>query len=320
MKISIEAAAIYFEVSKDNIYSNPRYSKYTSKGMFDIDSYLADQKQEVYCEDEIDYEQESETQRPGTYTPLDKREPLTPSFIMKEYWANQKTTCEIAKELNVPESWVQKEIRRLDLGKKKRGIRHKSGHKDTVMSKEQRQKRQNQPHAKPIVQICPKTYMTVKEYSSQGAVERHGFNRENVRRAIKTCGLHKGYLWAFRELKEATIRVAQKREHITKRKLQASQYKRPTKKQLEQLYIIQGKTLEECADIFRCHKTTLAILAGKYGLRKRTEKINITQLKDLRIVQGLSVKEIAQQLGYTHKTISTYLSRAGIKLNKRKIK
>ena len=312
MKVSLELAANYFEISQNYLYV--KYSKYISKAMFDMDRYIADQqqKQDIYHEDENDEELESETQ--SAYIPLDQREPMSDSFVMKEYWAKQKTTQEIAKELNVSEYWVTKEIKRLGLGKNERGIRRKSGHKGKVMSQEQREKRQNQPHAKPIVQICPKTYITLNEYSSQGAVERYGFSRENVRRAIKTCGLAKGYLWAFKEFKEATIRVAKKRENLIKRKLQAHEYKRPTKKQLEQLYIIQNKTLKECADIFKCAPTTVAILAGKYGLKKRTEKINIDELRYLRVEKRLSAKEIAQQLGYTVQSIRTYLSRNKIRI------
>ncbi|MFY4756380.1 hypothetical protein ACOTVZ_02905 [Aliarcobacter butzleri] len=85
-----------------------------------------------------------------TFIPLEKRKPLTTDFIINRYWTNKRTTLEIAQELNVPESWVQKEIKRLKLGKKENGIMHK-GRKGFVMSKEQREKRQNQPHAKPIV-------------------------------------------------------------------------------------------------------------------------------------------------------------------------
>lgn len=311
MKVSIELAANYFEVSELKLCRSPKYSQYIEKAMFDMDRYISaqEQTQEIYTEDYT----EEETQASTSYIPIENREPLTASFIMHHYWAKQKTTLEIAKELNVPEYWVQQEIKRLGLGKKERGIRHKSGHKGKVMSKEQRQKRQNQPHAKAIVQICPKTYMTIKEYSSQGAVERHGFLRENVRRAIKTCGLSKGYLWAFKDLKEATIRVAKKREKLTARKLQAAAYKKPTKKQFHNLYIIQNKTLVELAELFKCHPTTLAILAGNYGLKKRTGKVSIDELRHLRVVEKLSVKEIANKLGYTEKTVSTYLSKGGVK-------
>jgi len=314
MKVSLELAVNYFEIQESYLYSNPKYSKYISKSMFDMDRYIADQQQtqDVYHEDE-DYE-EPESETPAAYIPLDEREPLEASFIMKEYWVKQKTTHEIAQELNVPEHWVMKEIKRLGLGKKERGIRHKSGRKGIVMSQEQRKKRQNQPHAKPIVQICPKTYRIVKEYSSQGAVERYGFLRENVRRAIKTCGLSKGYLWAFKDFKEVTIKVAQKREALTRRKLQAYEYKRPTKKQLEQLYITQNKTLKECADIFKCALTTVAILAGKYGLKKRNKKVSIEELRYLRVEKRLSAKEIAQKLGCTNNTIKTYLSRNKIRI------
>jgi len=310
MKVSLELASNYFEVPQHHLYSYSKYSKYISKAMFDMDRYIADQTQEIENYEDIDFE---ENEISKSYISLQDREPLTARYIMRVYWAEQKTTLEIANELNVPEGWVQKEIKRLELGKRARGIKFKSGHKNKVMSKEQREKRQNQPHAKPIVQICPKTLLTIKEYSSQGAVERYGFNRENVRRAIKTCGLSRGFLWAFKDLKEATIRVAKKKKSLIKRKLQAREYKRPTKKQLEHLYITQNKTLVECANIFNCNKTTLAILAGKYGLKKRTAKVSETELKHLYLGQGLQAKQIAKKLGYSTSSISTYLSRLGIK-------
>lgn len=312
MKVSLELAANYFEVTETYLKSSSKYLKYVSKAMFDMDRYIADQKQtqEIENYEDIDFE-ENETHK--SYIPIQDREPLTAHYIMRVYWVEQKTTLEIANEFNVPDSWVQKEIKKLGLGKRERGIRFKSGHKNKVMSKEQRKKRQNQPHAKSIVQICPKTHLTIKEYSSQGAVERYGFCRENVRRAVKTCGLSKGYLWAFKDLKEATIRVAKKNESSIKRKLQAREYKRPTKKQLKHLYIIQNKTLVECANIFNCNRTTLAILAGKYDLKKRTGKVSKIQLKHLYIDQRLQAKQIAKKLGYTTSSISTYLSRYGIK-------
>jgi hypothetical protein len=270
-----------------------------------IREIFEDEWMDDYLSDEIS--QEGVTK----YIPIEERQPLTEAYIMRVYWAEQKTLDEIAKELNVPSSWVQKEIKRLGLGKKERGIRHKSGHKGKVMSKEERQKRQAQPHAKPVVQICPKTYLVINEYSSQGAVERSGFNRENVRKAIKSGGLSKGYLWAFKGYETATIKVVEKRGTL-KRKLQAREYIRPTKPQLEKLYITQNKTLGECAEFFKCHKTTIAILAGRYGLKKRTGKLNMEQVKKWYLENGLMAKEIAERTGRTTKTIATYLSRAGV--------
>ncbi len=202
------------------------------------------------------------------YVPFEQREPLTANFIMTEYWARQKTTLEIAEELNVPENWVYKEIKRLGLQKKQNGIKLKSGHKGEIMSKKEREKRQNQPHAKPIVQICPKTLKVIKEFSSQGAVNREGFNREKVRSAIKTGGLSKGYFWAFKGFEAATIEVVKRRGTID-RKLQVFNYKKPSKKTFEYHYITQNKTAKECALIFECHPGTIAALAKEYKLSKR---------------------------------------------------
>ncbi|MDS1370682.1 hypothetical protein RJ999_06160 [Aliarcobacter butzleri] len=245
------------------------------------------------------------------FIPLEKRKPLTTDFIINRYWTNKRTTLEIAQELNVPESWVQKEIKRLKLGKKENGIMHK-GRKGFVMSKEQREKRQNQPHAKPIVQICPKTFQIVREYSSKGAVERYGFSRENVRRAINNGGLHKNFLWALKGFEQPTIKVVLKRGNL-ETKLRASKYKRPSKEELNKFYIVKNLTLDECANIFKCHRTTIAHLAIKYQLKKRTEKIDIKELERLYVDEKLKAKEIALKYGYTTKSIATYLSRNGIK-------
>ena len=184
-------------------------------------------KDTFYDEWHSDYENYD----PTKYIPLGDREPLTFDFIRARYWMAQKTTLEIADELNVPEYWVQKEIRRLGMQKKENGIFLK-GKKGYKMSEEEKVKHQNQPHAKPIVQICPKSFTIIKEYNSQGAVERYGFKRENVRKAIKSGGISKGYLWAFKDLAEVTIRVAKKRGTLD-RKLQAYEYEKPSKALLE---------------------------------------------------------------------------------------
>jgi len=245
------------------------------------------------------------------YVPIENRAPLTKSYIMHTFWASQKTTLQIAKELNVPEFWVQGEIRRLGLQKKENGIIRK-GRKGYKMPEGIKVKHQNQPHAKPIVQICPKTFIILKEYNSQAAVERFGFKRENVRKAIKSGGLSKGYLWAFKDLAEVTIRVAKNRGTLDT-KIQAYEYKRPTRKELAYEYITLGKTLEECGELFKCNKTTIAVLAGNYGLKKRTEKISPECLRRLYIDEGLSAKKIGELHGYTASSISTYLSKEGIK-------
>jgi uncharacterized protein YcbK (DUF882 family) len=54
MKVSLELASNYFEVTQKNLYSNPKYSKYISKAMFDMDRYLSDQaehNQNIYLDD-----------------------------------------------------------------------------------------------------------------------------------------------------------------------------------------------------------------------------------------------------------------------------
>lgn len=246
------------------------------------------------------------------YIPLEHRKPLRADYIKFNYWYSQKTTSEIAEELNVPQGWVIGEIRRLGLQKKANGIKVKSGHKDTTMSQEQREKRENQPHAKPIVQICPKTFKIIREYNSQGAVNRYGFSRENVRKALKRCGLSGGFLWAFKGAEQATINVAKRRTKIDVR-VQVHEYVPPTKEELHNLYIVQGKSATQIAKKYGCHKGTIAQLAMKYELKKRTGKISIKDLKRLYIDEKLQAKEIAYMYGRTPKTIATYLSRSGIR-------
>lgn len=258
------------------------------------------------------YEDYEITNEKPSYILLENRIPLSEDYVITNYWSRQKTSLEIAQELNVPEGWVLSEIKRLGLQKTKNGIIRKSGMKGKILSKEQREKRQNQPHAKPIVRICPKTFKILEEYNSQGAVERYGFKREGVRKAIKSGGLHFNFLWAYKGLEEATIRVVKKRGNLDI-KLQASKFKRPTKDQLKKLYIDNKLTAKVCAKRFNCHKTTIAILATKYGLVKRTKKISINELKDLYINQKLQAKEIAEIYECKTSTISTYLSKNGIK-------
>lgn len=246
----------------------------------------------------------------ASHVPFKEREALTMSFVISEYWHNRKTTAQIAESLNVPESWINSEIRRLGLGKSKNGIKRK-GRKGYVMSKEQRVKHQNQPHAKPVVQICPKTFKTVNEYSSTGAVERYGFSRENVRKAIKRAGISKGFLWARKGFEKPTIEHAKKKGNLGV-KLQAAAYKKPTKKQLQKLYIDADMTLDECAKHFKCHRGTMAVLAMDYGLKKRHGKISVSTLKRLYVQKGVSVEQIAKDYGYTVSTVRTYLSKNGL--------
>lgn len=137
-----------------------------------------------------------------------------------------------------------------------------------------------------------------------------------MRKAIKSCGISKGYLWAFKGQEQTVIDKAQGRGTLT-RKLQAFYYQRPSKEVLKFHYITLDKTLSNCSRLFRCNKTTIAILAKKYGLKKRTGKVSTETLKQLYIVKGLSVEKIAEQTGYSASSISTYLSKAGIRKDNR---
>lgn len=246
------------------------------------------------------------------YIPLEYRVPLTTNYIMTNYWSRQKTTLEIAEELNVPQGWVIGEIRRLGLQKKANGIMVKSGHKGTTMSQEQREKRENQPHAKPIVQICPKTFKIIREYNSQGAVNRYGFSRENVRKALKRCGLSGGFLWAFKGAEQATINVAKRRTKIGIR-VQVHEYVAPTKEELHNLYIVQGKSATQIAKKYGCHKGTIAKLCSEYKFHKPKANLTIEKLKEHYLDEKMRAKDIAKMYGLSVTTVATYLSRNGIK-------
>lgn len=246
------------------------------------------------------------------YIPLEEREPLTKHFFIVHYWQGRKTIETIAEELNVPDSWVWKECKRVGATKKENGIK-RLGRKGYKMPKEQRKKHENQPHAKPVVRICPRTFKILKEYSSQGAVERDGFSRENVRKAIKRAGLHKGYLWAFKGFEKPVVEFAKKRGNL-ETKLRAREYKRPSKEELKKYYIDMNMSFKECSKVFKCHHTTLAILASRYGIKKYGKRIDEKQLREF-IEKRMSVEEIAEETGYSVKTIRTYLSRFKISSN-----
>lgn len=257
------------------------------------------------------YKKWNENTNKNDYIPIEKRVPLEAEFIKEHYWKQQKTSNEIAKELNVPTSCVLDEIKRLGLGKKQNGIKHR-GKKGFKMTEEQKAKRENQPHAKPIVQICPETFEIVREYKSKGAVEKFGFNRENVRRAIKSGGLHNGFLWALKGFEKPLVKVVQQRGNL-EIKLRANKFKRPSKEELHKFYIVKNYTAEQCAEIFACHKTTIAILAMKYGLSKKKKPLNINELKKLYIKDNLTASEIAKIFDYKTSSIVTYLHRNNIK-------
>lgn len=216
-------------------------------------------------------EQDScDLRRKAQYIPFDKREPLTQRYILSNYWHQRKTIEQMAEELNVPTQWVYKEIRRLGMGKNINGIKRK-GRKGWVASQEYKDARKNQPQAKAVVQICPKTFTILNEYSSITAVEYGGYSRKGVSKAIKRAGLHKGYLWAEKGWEKPTIENAKKRGNLLK-KLQISQYKKPTKKELQKYYIDHNMTAVDIAQMFHCHHVTIALLAGKYGLKKRMKQ------------------------------------------------
>lgn len=240
------------------------------------------------------------------YIPHKQREPLTKEYVVSNYWNKKKTFIQIGEELNVPKSWVYSEVKRLELLKTKNNI-IKKGRKGYTYSKAYGEARQNQPHRRAVVQICPKTFNVVKEYRSICAVSEGGFRRENVRASLKTAGLHGGFLWAEKGLEQAIINTAKKQGNIEK-KLKILEFKPPTKEILKLLFIDKDMTLVYIADVFGCDPCTIAKLASSYGLQKRREPIDMEEIKRLRLNERLRVEEIAKRYGRKTSTIAKYLS------------
>ncbi len=243
------------------------------------------------------------------YIPIEKRIPLTEKFIKKHYWTASLTTEQIADELCVPESWVEQEITRLGMKKKDNGIKRK-GRKGWKPPEGYGEARRNQPHARAVVQICPKTFLVLRSFDSTGAVERDGWGRENVRKSIKSAGLHDGFLWAYKG-KEAEVITRAKAKGTLERKLELLEKGKIRKEDLQRLYIEQKLSKEEVAEILGFSPATIVSSASRFGLTKRTN-ISDELLKHHYIQEGRSAKEIADMYGYKACSISTYLSKRGI--------
>ena len=232
--------------------------------------------------------------KPLLYIPIDKRVPLTKNFITKYYWEQKHTTEQIADILIVPEVWVQKEVKRLGMGKKDNGIKFR-GKKGFVMPKEQRVKHQNQPHARAVVQICPRTFTVLRRWNATGAVERDGWSRENVRKAIKSAGLHDGFLWSYEGQETEIIDRAKAKGNLEK-KLKIWENGHIQNEVLYDLYIVQDLNKEQIAAKLGCTPGAVACRASKFGFKKRAN-ISTETLKALYIDQGLQAKEIGFILG-----------------------
>jgi len=248
--------------------------------------------------------------RSTSYIKHQDRQPLTEYFIKKYYWKEKLTTETIAYELLVPEIWVQKEITRLGLKKKENGIKLR-GRRGYKMPEHEKVKHRRQPHARAVVQLCPVSFKILRTYNATGAVERDGWSRENVRKAIKSAGLHDGFLWAYQGEEENIIQKAKAKGDLAK-KLRIWKNGEITKEDLQRLYIDQNLTTHQVAKILGCHHSTVAGKAMRFGLSKKKKPLSKAELKDLYIVRGLQAHEIAAQTGRTTKTITTYLSRMKI--------
>ena len=242
--------------------------------------------------------------------PHKDRVPLTESFIKKHYWDEKKTVKEIAQELNVPTHWVEKEISRLGLQKSKNGVKRK-GRKGYIPPPNWGKDRENQPHRKEVCCIDPITFKTVKMYRSICAVRHDGFNRENVRKAIKRGGLSFGYLWALKGMEAPTIAFAKKQGNI-QRKIQIHHLKTPTKEKMHELYVVQKLHTQDIANILGCSRATVAQYACKMGLKRKVPPMNEKTLREEYLTNNLTAQEIANKYGKTKQTVATYLSRLGI--------
>ncbi len=233
--------------------------------------------------------------------------PLKCSELKYLYWKLKKTSKMIALKLNISESSVWMMIKECDLSKKKYKIK-KRGRKGYKMPESEKAKHRIQPHAKKVVKINPYTFEILKTYRSISAVEEDGYNRENVRRAVKTAGVHKDYLWAYNGLEEGTIRVAQKRN--IEKKMKILNIKKPTKKELENMYLKDNMTLKNIAKIFDVSMGCIAKQIKKYNLYKRKELPFFTKdifIKELK--KGMSISKIAEKYKRKRSSIMTYKSR-----------
>jgi len=240
---------------------------------------------------------------------LEDRVPLTKRFVMKYYWQEKMTSETLAKELVVPEGWIHSEIKRLGMHKKKNGVKLR-GKKGFAMPEAQKVKHQNQPHAKAVVQIDPRSFEVLRSFNSTAAVERDGWIRENVRKAIKSAGLHDGFLWAYDGEEEDTVKRAKAKGNL-ERNLQIWENGHMNKEVLQDLYIDKNMSLQEVADKLGYKVGSVGTKVSQLGLTKR-KNISDERLRFLYVEQGMTAPEIADQEGYTISTIRTYLSRRGM--------
>ena len=247
---------------------------------------------------------------PLGYIAIEDRVPLTRRFVVKHYWTEKLTFESIAKDLVVPEGWVKSEITRLEMEKKKNGIKLR-GKKGFAMSEAQKVKHRNQPHARAVVQMDPRSFEVLMEFNSTAGVERDGWLRENVRKAIRTAGLHDGFIWAYRGEEEAMIERV-KANGNWERNLKIWENGHMTREEIQKYYIDQDLSTQEVADILGVTRGAVAVRASKFRLTKR-KNITDARLTQLYVHEGLTVQQIAEQEGYKGSTIATYLSKRNIR-------
>ena len=253
---------------------------------------------------------------PVGYLGFNSREPITRKFVIKYYWSGDMTTEQIAQALVVPNIWVQNEIKRLGMVKKENNIKPR-GRRGWTAPPGYSEARRNQPHSRAVVQICPKTFSILRTFDATGAVERDGWSRENVRKAINSVGLHDGFLWSYLGNEHDIIAKAKAKGDLEK-KLHIWENGQISIEDIEELYIKQDLTTHEVGKILKCHHNTVAQKAMKHGLSKKKEPLSEEKLRQLYIHKNLQAYQIATITGRTTKTIQTYLSRMKIYKYKKK--
>jgi hypothetical protein len=166
-------------------------------------------------------------------------EKLTKKRVLKVfYWQYKLTPHEIASIVGSTYNVIRRKLDKYNLGKRKNKIkaRGKIGFK---MPQSQRVKHRNQPYAKKVIGMCPRTFQILYKLRSVNSSEEFGFQRENVRRSCKCMkiallnggypkgftGVHKGvkffYAEEFTEKKKELLELVV--ESVKKHQMNASE-------------------------------------------------------------------------------------------------
>jgi len=231
---------------------------------------------------------------------------LSRDILKKEYWDKQLTREAIAKKHKKSEAVISKLIKEYGLLKRKNGVKLR-GKRGYVMPKEEREKHHFQPHAKRVVSIDPVTFEKVKVYRSLASTEEDGFISRNVRRAMNTGGVSRGFLWAREGFEEVIVRVAKRRG--IEEKLRRLSVKKPKRSLLEKLYLKESMTAKEIGEKLGISKGAIAKYLMDYGLSKK-KTIPVLTPKILKEeLLSMSIEEVAKKYNRKVSTIKAYKGR-----------